>query len=46
VIQAATAWKSSGTKITGMDLINVESLLSGEIDSAVMKNITWVRGNL
>jgi trans-aconitate methyltransferase len=44
VIEAATVWRHS--QITGFDLIDTESLIDTEIDPAVAKNITWLRGNL
>jgi ubiquinone/menaquinone biosynthesis C-methylase UbiE len=45
VVEAATAWKNFGTKVTGFDLVDVASR-SGEADEASLDNITWVQGNL
>jgi ubiquinone/menaquinone biosynthesis C-methylase UbiE len=45
VVEAATAWKSFGTKVTGFDLVGVSSH-SYEADEDSLDNITWVQGNL
>jgi hypothetical protein len=44
-VEAATVWKSFGTKVTGFDLVNVGSHFS-EVDEDSLDNITWVQGNL
>ena len=45
VVEAASAWRSFGTKVTGFDLVDVSSH-SGDIDEDLLDNITWVQGNL
>lgn len=45
VVEAAVTWKSFGTQVTGLDLVDV-SKLNSELDGASLDNITWVRGNL
>jgi ubiquinone/menaquinone biosynthesis C-methylase UbiE len=45
VVEAATTWKSFGTRVTGFDLVDVPGQ-SAEIDGDTFDNITWVRGNL
>jgi ubiquinone/menaquinone biosynthesis C-methylase UbiE len=45
VVEAATAWKSFGTKVTGLDLVDVSSH-SWEVNEASLDNITWVQGDL
>jgi len=44
-VEAASAWKGFGTKVTGFDLVDVSSY-SSDIDEDLLDNITWVQGNL
>lgn len=45
VIEAATAWRDFGTKVTGFDLVDIAGQ-SSEAGEAVLDNIFWVQGNL
>ncbi|KAI0962376.1 hypothetical protein AcV7_001233 [Taiwanofungus camphoratus] len=50
VLHAAKVWKSAGTKVTGLDLIDVHNNHAGEVlpqleAASVPKNVTWTRGN-
>lgn len=45
VVEAASAWRGFGTKVTGFDLVDVSSN-SSDIDEDLLDNITWVQGNL
>ena len=51
VLHAAKLWKSFGTKVTGLDLIDLHNNEVGEVHPGrepahVPKNVTWVRANL
>ncbi|RDX51193.1 hypothetical protein OH76DRAFT_1455102 [Lentinus brumalis] len=50
VLHAAKLWKSNGTKVTGLDLIDVHNNHVGEVHphlepEQVPKNVTWLRAN-
>lgn len=51
VLHAAKLWKSSNTRLTGLDLIDMHNNDVGEVHPStepvhVSKNVTWVRANL
>ncbi|OBZ79066.1 hypothetical protein A0H81_01444 [Grifola frondosa] len=50
VLHAAKYWKSSHTKVTGLDLIDVHNNHTGQVfpqlePVSVPKNVTWIRSN-
>lgn len=45
VMEAATSWRDSGTKVTGFDLVDIATH-TWEIDESLLDHITWVQGNL
>ncbi|RPD57131.1 hypothetical protein L227DRAFT_587758 [Lentinus tigrinus ALCF2SS1-6] len=50
VLHAAKLWKSSNTKVTGLDLIDVHNNHVGEVHpnlepAQLPKNVTWLRAN-
>ncbi|THH12290.1 hypothetical protein EW146_g7760 [Bondarzewia mesenterica] len=45
VIDAAVTWRARGVKVTGLDLVDINSKEWDDLDRAITDNITWVRHN-